>query len=36
MIVIEDFLDKETCDYCIKYMHKNKSKTWPFNKTMRL
>ena len=36
MIVIADFLDKETCNHCIKYMHKNKSKTWPFNKTMRL
>ena len=36
MIVIEDFLDKETCNYCIKYMQEHRSKTEPFQKTMRL
>ena len=36
MIVIEDFLDKETCNHCIKYMQEHRSKTEPFQKTMRL
>ncbi len=36
MIVIEDFLDKETCDYCIKYFKENISDAIYFQKRMKL
>tara|TARA_R100001015_G_C4542197_1_gene105939 strand:+ start:146 stop:589 length:444 start_codon:yes stop_codon:yes gene_type:complete len=36
MIVIEDFLDKEVCTYCIKYFKENISDAIYFQKRMKL